>query len=153
MAQVATESHGNPFFLQMWGKLLWQACSQVDRPVGHLDLGRARPLFKKRRNLYYLTRHTELKRAELPSVAADISALFASAERVPPDLVPEVVGSSLGLAGKAADREAVLKAQQQLQDLGYIWSIDLDGSPCYEPGIPMSDALCRARSRFGVWAA
>ena len=69
-------------------------------------------------------------------IAASVSAAFCDAGRSVPDDVKEAVGSSLKRMGRPSDDAAVLRACWTLHDLGYIWTVNYEGRPYYEPGIP-----------------
>ena len=122
LAQVVRESQGYPFFLQVWGNLLWQA-ADPQRPVSAADVDRARTAFVAKRALYYADRHRELKDAGLIEVAREVAALFDSEERHTPSEVEEAVAASLRQSGRAADWRAVKAACDRMRDLGYIWSV------------------------------
>ena len=136
LQQVVTESHGYPFFLQVWGDLLWKGCADPHLPVSCADVDRERPLFKKRRAVLYRELLAELRAADLVSVAARVAAEFVDAHRVLPERVTTAVQSSLRQQGKASDRETALKVVRVLRHLGYIWSVVHQDFEYCEPGIP-----------------
>ncbi len=136
LAQVVEESHGYPYFLQIWGKLLWQGSLDPSRPLSVADVDRVRKLFKRKRDLFYLDRHAELKERGLATVAAQVSKSFSGAPMRPTDEIEETVRSSLEIQGRPADRSSVTTACRRLYELGYIWSVTDQSRHCYEPGIP-----------------
>lgn len=130
LEQVVRESHGYPYFLQVWGELLWPAAPNA--PVTVADVDRARPWFASLRDSYYDERYEELKRFDLVKVARRVATLFAGAELRPTGDVEKAVSATLRGAGSKDTREAC----NQLRDLGFIWRVIHDGVRWYEPGIP-----------------
>ena len=136
LAQAVEESHGYPYFLQIWGKLLWQGSLDPSTPLSVTDIDRVRKLFKRKRDLFYLDRHAELKEAGLATVAAHVAEAFSGASRRLTGDIEETVRSSLEDQGRPADRSSVTTACRRLHELGYIWSVIDESRHCYEPGIP-----------------
>ena len=144
LALVVRESHAYPFFLQLWGELLWEGAKDPTRPVSAADIERARPMFVAARGLYYEDRYSELKKAGLIEVAQEVAASFVNSERRLPAEVEQTVSTALRRLGRAADSSAIDAACDRLRDLGYIWSVVEDDVIRYEPGIP---SLMRFLSR------
>ena len=136
LEQVVAECHGYPFFLQIWGKLLWELCSNPPVPASRADVDRARRRFVWERDDFYYQLLEELKEAALVSVAARVAAEFARSERVLEERITLAISSSLEAKGDASDQAAVEEAGRRLRHLGYIWPVMHRGSTCYEPGIP-----------------
>ena len=136
LARVVSESHGYPYFLQLWGKLLWQACPDPGPPVSHGDVESTVPRFEEIRNDYYLDRYHELQEAGLAVVAASVAAAFAGCVRQTEKQVDRAVSAGLERSGCTTDGAAVMGARGKLHDLGYIWTVNHKGRPCYEAGIP-----------------
>lgn len=153
LQQVVAESNGYPFFLQLWGDLLWKGCTAPSVPISLADLSRARRLFEQRREDLYEELLDELRAAELVSVAAKVAGAFSNAERVIREQVALAIQSALRHTGKPSDRKTALKAERVLlRHLGYVSPVVHRGISSYEPGIPslmryvMSRAT-RARGR------
>ena len=136
LAQVADESHGYPFFVQLWGRLLWENCSEPSCPITCCDVNRIKAQFQEARDQFYLNRYDELTRAELSSVAASISGAFVHAKRTTLGEVNKIIKSSLELEGRASDNHSVTAAFDRLHDLGYIWTTVHQSRHYLEPGIP-----------------
>ena len=136
--EVVRESYGYPFFLQLWGDLLWTACSDPSAPASRGDLDRAHPMFEQERELYYDKRLDELQRAGLVSVAAKVAAEFSGAERVLRERVRIAIRAGLERAGTGdpSDRASIRKAERVLRHRGYIWPVVRQSIGYYEPGIP-----------------
>ncbi len=138
LERVVRESHSYPFFLQIWGNLLWKGSPDPAVPVSLADIDRARPIFERRREIYYDRRIDELDSAGLVSVAAEVAAEFSDAERVLREGVKTAIRSALERAGsgKAPAPSAVIEADRVLRHWGYIWPVVQQGVAYYEPGIP-----------------
>ncbi len=134
--RISQESHGYPFFVQLWGELLWNECGNSGRQLTCADLDRVRPRFEARKNFVYLLRYKELVKANLLEVAAGVAEAFDGAARMPPGPVKEAVRAALERLGEANEADDVLRSCGRLHDLGYIWTVNHKGRPCYEPGIP-----------------
>ena len=135
---LVRESHGYPFFLQLWGDLLWTGCSDPSAPASRGDLERTRPLFEQERGLFYDKRLDELERAGLFEVAAAVAAEFAGTERVLRERVRIAIRSVVerdGM-GEAPDSAAVRETERVLRHRGYIWPVVQQNVGYYEPGIP-----------------
>ncbi len=135
-APVAEESHGYPFFLQLWGELLWEASGDAGRKLSRADLDRVRPQFEKERDGLYLNRYRELARAKLLPVAESLAAVFARSERRIADEVVRAAREGLERSGRASDEDSAMDACDQLTNLGYICPTVHASVYCYEPGIP-----------------
>ena len=136
LQRVVMESHGYPYFLQLWGAALWKGCPDLAVPISLADIDRARPWFESRRDLYYDRRLDELERAELVAAAARVAAEFSEAERVLRKRVKAAIQSALEHEGEAPAPAVVWEADRVLRDRGYIWPVVHEGTACYEPGIP-----------------
>ncbi len=133
---VVRESCGYPFFLQLWGKALWDGCPNASEPISAGDVNRVRPAFQLRQRRFYGKRHEELKRSGLLPAAVAAAALFVSRGRRLPEDVEAAVDASLTALGRGGDEAAALKECEKLCDLGYIWPVYDGPVPAYEPGIP-----------------
>ena len=67
------------------GELLWQGSLDPSTLLSVADIGRVRGLFKRKRDLFYLDRHTELKDGGLATVAAQMPQAFSRAPMRPTD--------------------------------------------------------------------
>lgn len=136
LAEVVDASNGYPFFVQVWGKLIWEAGSTHTLRVSRADVGRVRPEFERRRDLFCHDLYDELWRAGLAAVAAGLASVFADSEQRPRDVVERAVRASLEQLNPTTDRASAVDALDRLVDLGYIWPVVHRTVACYEPGIP-----------------
>ena len=138
LEQVVRESHGYPFFLQLWGDLLWKDCSDPEVPSSLVDIDCARPWFERRRDIYYDRRLDELDSLALVSVAAEVAAEFSDAEPVRRERVQTAIRSALERegGGKGPAPSAIIEADRVLRHRGYIWPVVQQSNAYYQPGIP-----------------
>ncbi len=133
---VVRTSHGYPYFLQLWGRALWDGCPAASEPISLDAIQRAQPRFQWARNLFYVERYRELQEAELLTAAGGVAAAFAGSEWATAQQISKALQESLDREGLAGGRESVNESQRLLCDLGYIWLVDRQSQPGYEPGIP-----------------
>ena len=124
------------FSCSFGGDALWQGCSDSAVPISLADMDRVRPLFLRRRELYYDRRLDELDRAALVSVAARVAEEFSDTERVLRERVKIAIRSALEREGTTPDPVAVREAERVLRHRGYIWPVVRHSIGYYEPGIP-----------------
>ena len=134
LVHVVRESHGYPFFLQLWGAALWhRAHADPSLPPQDLttaDTAACQSLFDSEKNDYYLDRYNELARAELLEVARSVAELFAERRQVNSREILAAVRRAPGFD----DGEKAVAAQRTLDHLGFLWQAA--GTPHWEPGIP-----------------
>ena len=131
LARMVGESHGYPFFVQLWGRAAWRRVRGAGGgagPVTAAVVEEAAGEFEAERNDYYIDRYRELKERDLLPAARAVAAVF-------PDE---------GLLSHAAFRRAIARsggggpgigeAAEALEHLGFIWQTR--GTPSWEPGIP-----------------
>ena len=134
LAAIVGESHGYPYFIQLWGDAVWRqarAAPPGERVVGRAEVEAAATAFHRARGLYYLIRYEELEKRRLLPVARAVARAFAAKSRLSGAELETAIGRGLG-AG--AGFEAASDAQQSLRHLGYIWRAGT--TPDWEPGIP-----------------
>lgn len=136
LAQIVEASQGYPFFVQLWGRFLWEQMADPAAPATVEDVNRARPLFEARRSIYYRDRHAELEGVRLAFVAARLSQAFSDGHRRTNREVNKAIGPALESEGRDADTGAILTVRDRLHDLGYIWSAGGESRTYFRPGIP-----------------
>ena len=134
LAQVVRESHGYPFFLQLWGAALWnRANADPSLPAQCLtttDTAACQSVFESEKNDYYLDRDNELERAGLLEVARSVAELFVERQRVSREEIQAAVRRAPGFD----DEEKAFAARTTLGHLGFLWQAS--GTRDWEPGIP-----------------
>ena len=136
LAEVAAESHGYPFFVQVWGQALWRSADASAAAVTADCVSRARAQFESRRNRLYGLRFDELERMGLVAVAAAVAEAFGSAEELGSHEIDAVVEATLRREDGSCDTKSVAAARNNLHSLGYIWNYRSGQGARYVPGIP-----------------
>ena len=133
VAFIVRESHGYPYFLQLWGAAVWNRVSGggSDRPeITVEDAEACRSTFEFEKNQYYLRRHDELKKLRLLPAARTVAEAFSAQERVSDAELEEAIRRGLG----RDDDDAVEAAEERFAHLGFLWRAG--AMPEWEPGIP-----------------
>ena len=136
LEQVVQESHGYPFFLQLWGKVLWYAVETAERTIGMDDVDRARPEFEKARDVFYTVRYRELRKQQLVAPAAALARAFGNREELTESEVDEVLETVLADGNLPSGPGDIMELITKLHNLGYIWSPGGNLEDRYFPGIP-----------------
>lgn len=136
LESVVTDSHGYPFFLQLWGKELWDEVRHGSRPLGVEDVDRVRPRFESERNQFYSQRYRELHGRGLRGPAVALAEAYEGAESLDSDRVDEVLEHALASEGRPVAPEVLSQLREDLHDLGYIWSPRVTRGDPYLSGIP-----------------
>ena len=134
--QVVRESEAYPFFVQLWGGLLWDALHESPGPISCVNVDDVRGQFEDERDEYYLNRYAELRRVGLARVAATVSSVYLDADRATPHQVEVAIRTALEAMGQQPDKRSVAGALEQLHELGYIWAVSQESRHYFEPGIP-----------------
>ena len=130
LERIVGESHGYPFFLQLWGRYAWdRAVAEGRRAITVAEVEAVAPEFERRRGDYYRQRCRELERRELLGAARAVAESFAGASALASHELKETIRGALGPAGEGADA-----ATTMLQHLGLVWQAD--STMTWEPGIP-----------------
>ena len=135
LAHVVRESHGYPYFLQLWGEAVWRHATGGEAPTAGHRLTRSavdacRPGFVRERDDYYLDRYEELEKQRLLPVARAVADAFEAQPRLD-DLRLDAAIRQGAEPGSDAEGAA---ARNALRDLGYVWRPE--AKPLWEPGIP-----------------
>ena len=135
LAHIVRESHGYPFFLQIWGAAVWNrvaADPSVSRQrVTATDTEACQSVFDSEKTDYYKDRYKELKKIRLLHPARAVAEAFETRERIGDSELDVAVRRGLG---RDAAEDAVEAAAERLDHLGFIWQ---PGSTLdWEPGIP-----------------
>lgn len=136
------QSHGYPFFLQLWGDAVWQQVSERDDGHGVTEavVEAAEKDFEFRKDSYYRQRYNELRKVGLLTVARAVAEAFVE-ETLLDDLALEAAVKRG--AGPAASPEDLREAENSLFRFGYIWQPAAETR--WEPGIPSLMDFIRER--------
>ena len=130
--RILSESHGYPFFLQLWGRFVWEcAATQGRRLITTDDVEAAAPEFERRRGDYYRQRYEELEKRQLLAAARALAEAFRGGATLSTSAAKQAVLGALGRAGEGA---GLLEALTAMKHLGFIWRHG--PTPAWEPGIP-----------------
>ena len=143
LERIVCESHGYPFFLQLWGQLSWDcAAPEGRRTITIHDVEAAAPEFEQTRGDYYRQRYGELAKRRLVPVARAVAEAFSRVPALTHDEVEDTIGGAIGPTGEGA---AAYEALTVLKHLGFLWQPG--PTPAWEPGIPSLMDYLREHSR------
>lgn len=147
LESVVRDTHGYPYFLQLWGRALWIQVRQSSGPVGMEEVNRVRPQFEETRNRFYGERYEELKERGLVAPAVALAHAYEGIDALEDFKVDEVLKGALGSDGQECDPSELMRVRQELHNLGYIWSPGGARKRLYLSGIPslMSFVADRAK--------
>ncbi len=136
LQQVVHESHGYPFFLQLWGRALWNKAETAGSAIGIDDVNRARPEFEKSRDLFYGLRYQELRDQQLVTPAAALAGVFGTREELSESEVGGALKAALVGENLPSGPDDITDLLNRLHNLGYIWSPGGNLANRYFSGIP-----------------
>ncbi len=136
LERLVDESHGYPFFVQLWGRTLWNEASKTAQTLGIDDVDHARPEFEETRNRFCSFRFEELRKEGLVGFAAALADSYRDSEELAASEIDRVLGRVLEQKGTAPTEGTVDAVRTRLHDLGFVWSHGGNESPSYVSGIP-----------------
>ena len=143
LERIVRESHGYPFFVQLWGRAAWRRVRRSAAGAGAVTAAvveDAAGEFEARRNRYYLDRYGELRKLRLLQPARAVAETFASRPVITDGELEAAVRRGLG---EAATDDEVAAAEMEIHHLGFVW--ESGAMPEWEPGIPsLMDYMLRA---------
>ena len=143
LERILSESHGYPFFLQLWGRFVWErAATEGRRLITTDDVEAAAPEFEETRGDYYRQRYNEFAKRRLAPVARAVAEAFAGVSVLSHDEVEDAISGALNPVG---DGDAVFEALTVMKHLGFLWQSG--PTPAWEPGIPSLMDYLREHSR------
>ena len=119
LTTVVEESQRYPYFIQLWGEILWKRHLATGAPrltAAHADA--ARPDVTARVTDYYQDRYRELETRGLLPASAALAPLFQAGTGAAAS--DHAIDTALATTG--ADPADRLAAREALHRLGYIWS-------------------------------
>ena len=136
LQQVVRESHGYPFFLQLWGRALWNKAETGRSTIGIDDVNRARSEFEKTRDLFFGLRYRELRDKQLVTPAAALAEVFGTREELSESEVGGALKAVLIGENLPSSPDDIRDLLTKLHNLGYIWSPGGNLANRYFSGIP-----------------
>ena len=136
LERLVDETHGYPYFVQLWGGTIWYEASRTAETLGIDDVDHARPQFERARNRFFSFRFEELCEQGLVGFAAALADSYRDSEELATTEIGRVLGQVLEEQGTTPTESAVDAVRRRLHDLGYIWSSGAEESQTYVSGIP-----------------
>ena len=133
---MVEDSHGYPYFLQLWGRTIWSQVRQSSGPVRMEDVNRARPRFEETRNRFYLERYQELKDSGLVASAVALAKAYEGKDELDDSRVDEVLKGAMEAESQMTGPSNLMQLRRELHNLGYIWSLGGTRKHLYFCGIP-----------------
>ena len=133
LEHIVRESHGYPFFVQVWGRVIWKRATpsgDAGRRVTATVVEEAAPEFHAIKNRYYENRFDELEESRLVAPAREVALAFRGRKQLTGTEFREAVRRGTAPEGSPEETAAV----RVLKHLGLVWKSD--GAPVWEPGIP-----------------
>ena len=133
LASIVRESHGYPYFTQLWGGAVWKALRRASGSGNRVTpevLAAASSAFEEKRNDYYLDRFYELQKRDLLEAARIVAEAFRHRSR----LDDREYRAAVRAAGSEDSGPGAPEAGVALEHLGFVWRAK--GLPGWEPGIP-----------------
>ena len=136
LERLVDESHGYPFFVQLWGRTVWDEASKTAQTLDIDDVDHARPQFEQARNRFCSFRFEELCKQGLVGFATALADSYRDSEELATTEIDRVLGQVLEEQGTTPTESAVDDVRKRLHDIGYIWSSGAKESQTYVSGIP-----------------
>ena len=124
---VVEEANGYPYFLQLWGLVLTRNLNHGQQ-IADDQVQAAFPDFDRKRRVYYLDRHNELRRRGLLTAATALAGIFRSSSAADEDTILTAIRPCVG-----DEQGSAQETLDGLVQLGYVWQ---DDTGSYVPGIP-----------------
>ena len=150
LAEVVSASNGYPYFLQIWGRLLWRDVGADATYVTEDDVNKVRFEFDQKCDQFFSLRLRELDRLHILEAAVAVAAAYKGAQ----ELCKSEIASSLesiaeGEGGHRASA-SIAAIINQLESVGFIWQPGCARPGCYSRGIPsLMDYVLRAARTDG----
>ncbi len=131
LGRMVRESHGYPFFVQLWGHAVWDRVRGAGggrESVTMAVVEEAAGEFEAERNDYCSDRYRELEERDLLPAARAVAAAFRDEARLSDAALDRTLERSAG------DGPGIGEAAKALEHLGFVWQAK--GTLSWEPGIP-----------------
>lgn len=137
LARIVEESHGYPYFTQLWGRALWVALRRTpgngDRVTPEV-LEAAFSMFEEKRDDYYVDRYYELQKRGLLAPAREVADRFRTRSLLDDAEFREAVRHAPPEEPAEGPALNPAAAAEVLEHLGFVWRTK--SLPRWEPGIP-----------------
>ena len=137
LAHIVRDSHGYPYFVQLWGQAVWRRAADAATP-GTAGRRRITPAaaaavqaaVDREKDDYYLDRYEELETLRLLPVARAVAEAFDTK----PLLDDAQLETAIRRGLHAAAESDPTGAKDLLRNVGYVWRPE--AKPVWESGIP-----------------
>lgn len=136
LERVVEASNGYPYFLQIWGELLWEAAGAASGTLGMDDVNNLHLQFVDTRDRFYLLRYLELKQSRLLAPAIVLAEAFEGRDSLEDSEVDDALVRGLKVKSGTSDPVDIAGVRAKLHDLGYIWAPGGTSGKKYYSGIP-----------------
>ena len=138
LSSVVVDAQRYPYFLQLWGRALWDAAAERDADrLTNVDVEQAMPKIVAYREDFYKSRYNLLREDEpLLAAAYAVAGAFSGESRLASDAIPEIIERSLPdtLTDGADRKEAARHLSRELNKIDFVWEPTAVAE--VEPGIP-----------------
>ena len=149
LEEIVRETQGYPYFLQLWGKSLWEEAKSNGKTgaITSPAAKQAKQAFDQKKERFYQGRREELRKLKIETAAAAVASAYANTEALTEDEINEAIAASLSEEQRATAEQRIEEMRERLVDRGYIWAprgVKTEkGMGAYVPGIPslMTDVL------------
>ena len=138
LAHIVRDSHGYPYFVQLWGQAVWRQATDAapqgaagERRVTRAAATAAQAALDREKDDYYLDRYEELETLRLLPAARAVAEDLGTQPLVDDVQLETAIRRGLGAA---AEPDRIASAKDSLRNLGYVWRPA--AKPVWEPGIP-----------------
>ena len=150
LAGVASESNGYPYFLQIWGRLLWNDFSISASRVTKKHVNSVLSDFHRERDRLYNLKYRELDKLGLLEAAVAVAGAYGGRHDLSYAEIAASLGSIAGCEGLRRESTLITSIIAQLEGVGFIWQPGGGRPDCYVRGIPsLMDYVLRAARSGG----
>lgn len=150
LEEVVSASNGYPYFLQIWGSLLWRDVGADAPHVTEEDVNSVRSDFDRKRDQFFSFRLRELDRLHICEAAVAVAAAYRGAQELCKSEIASSLESTVGGDGRHLSSGSIAAIISQLESVGFIWEPGCAGPGCYSRGIPsLMDYVLKAARTDG----
>lgn len=136
LAVVVSESNGYPYFLQIWGRLLWSDFGGSANRVTKKDVNCVLSAFHRERDRLYNLKYRELDRLGLLEAAVVVAGAYGGRHDLSSSEIAASLEPILGREGSRRESILITSIITQLEGTGFIWQPGGGRPDCYSRGVP-----------------
>ena len=154
LEDVVSASNGYPYFLQIWGRLLWRDVGADAPHVTEDDVNSVRSDFDRKRDQFFSIRLRELDRLHISEAAVAVAAAYKGEQDLSKSEIAASLESIVRGEGRHLALGSIAATISQLESVGFIWQPGCATPGCYSRGIPsLMDYVLKAARRDGPSSA